>query len=200
MGPEFELTITRGKTLELAFLYADEQLVYRPITAMPSKAPVRLSVAGHGIPDGWQVRIESVTTPVELNTAADESVAASLVDVDTIELNALNGSAWRALGVGGVVIFNKPVDLTGWSARAAVRDRVGGTLQFTWDSNALNTPDALITVDLAAHAFVLHMSADQAAALTWSKGVWELEAIDPTGRVYQVIGVSNVMVSCEVVI
>ncbi|WP_167360407.1 hypothetical protein [Pseudomonas anguilliseptica] len=167
---------------------------------MPSKAPVRLGSATHGIPDGWPVRIESVSSPAELNTPEGESIAAKRVDADTIELNSENGSTWRSLSAGGVLVFNTPVELAGWQARAAVRDRVGGTLQFTWDSNALNTPDALITVDLAAHAFVLHMSADQAAALTWSKGVWELEAIDPTGRVYQVIGVSKVMVSSEVVI
>ena len=43
-APTFDLTITKGKTLAQSFGYHDEQLVYRSVTAMPSKAPVRLTV------------------------------------------------------------------------------------------------------------------------------------------------------------
>lgn len=43
MAPEIDMIITRGKTFEFGFLYAEDELLYLPITAMPSTAPVRVT-------------------------------------------------------------------------------------------------------------------------------------------------------------
>lgn len=200
MAPEFELYIERGKTLEMAFLYADDELVYKPITAMPSRAPVRLTVTAHGVPDNWPVRVEGVTAPTELNTGdGEEPVFAASVDANTIEFNGMNALLWKTFTPSGVVVYNKPVDLTGWGARAYIRDKVGGTILFKWDSDPLTTPDAAIEVDLTAHAFILHMSPTLSQDLTFKAGVWEMEAVSPSGDVYPVVAISKVTVSLEVV-
>lgn len=198
-APVVDLTIARGKTFEYSFLYADDTLVYRPITAMPSKAPVRLTVPAHGVPDGWPVDVRGAT-PSELNTVdGAEPRFARVVDADTLEFNALDGSGFRAFSAGGNVIYRKPADLTGWSARAAVRDKPGGVLLLRWDSNPLSGAEGLIVLDAARAAFVLQLGAVVTAALPWSTGVWELEAVDPQGRVYGVVGISRVNVTNEVV-
>lgn len=198
MAEQIDITITRGKTFEFGFLYAEDDLLYLPITGMPSKAPVQLTVAGHGVPDGWPVRVTCVKAPAELNTPDDESQIAKLVDADTIELNALNAHCWKAFSGSGLLVLNKPMDLTGWQCRAQVRDKVGGTVLFTWHSDPAESPDGEIEVDVAGGAFVLKMDAAVAAALEWKRGVYDVEAIAPSGEVYPVTAISQVTVEDEV--
>lgn len=198
MAEQIDITIIRGKTFEFGFLYAEDELLYLPITAMPSTAPVRLTVVGHGVPDGWPVRVTCVKAPAELNTPDDESQIAKLVDVDTIELNALNAHCWKAFSGSGLLVLNKPMDLTGWQCRAQVRDKVGGNVLFTWHSDPAESPDGEIEVDVAGGAFVLKMDAAVAAALEWKRGVYDVEAISPSGEVYPVTAISQVTVEDEV--
>lgn len=197
-APEIPITITRGKTFEFGFLYAEDELLYLPITGMPSKAPVRLTVVGHGVPDGWPVQVTCVKAPAELNTPDDESQIAKLVDVDTVELNALNAHCWKAFSGSGLLVLNKPMDLTGWHCRAQVRDRVGGAVLFTWHSDPAESPDGEIEVDLARSTFVLKMDAATAAALEWKRGKYDVEAIAPGGEVYALTAISDITVADEV--
>ena len=197
-APVVDITITRGKTFEFGFLYAEDELLYLPITAMPSKAPVRLTVVGHGVPEGWPVQVTCVKAPAELNTPDGEIQVAKVVDVDTIELNALNAHCWKPFSGSGLLVFNKPMQLTGWRCRAQVRDRVGGEVLFTWHSNPAENPDGDIDVDVAQSAFVLRASAAATAGLTWKRGVYDVEAIAPSGEVYAVTAVSAVTVDSEV--
>ena len=198
MAPEIDITITRGKTFEFGYLYADDELLYRPITAMPSKAPVRLTVAGHGIPDGWPVQVKCVKAPAELNSEEGTYHFAAAVDTDTIELNAVNAHCWKPFSGSGLVVLNKPVDLTGWHCRAQVRDKVGGAVLFSWHSDPAEAPDGLALVDVARSQFVLTMDAATAAALTWKRGIYDAEAIAPGGEVYPLTAISQVSVKDEV--
>ncbi|HBZ96058.1 MAG TPA: hypothetical protein DEO91_20920 [Pseudomonas sp.] len=197
-APEIPITIQRGKTFEFGFLYAEDELLYLSITGMPSTAPVRLTVVGHNVPDGWPVRVTCVKAPAELNTPDDESQIAKLVDVDTVELNALNAHCWKAFSGSGLLVLNKPMDLTGWHCRAQVRDRVGGEVLFTWHSDPAEVSDGEIEVDLAHSAFVLKMDAATAAALEWKRGKYDVEAIAPGGEVYPLTAISDIEVADEV--
>lgn len=198
MAPEIDITITRGKTFEFGYLYAEDELLYLPITGMPSKAPARLTVQGHGVPDGWPVQVACVKAPGELNSADGEFQVAKLVDADTIELNAVNAHCWKPFSGSGLLVLNKPMDLTDWKCRAQVRDRVGGTVLFTWHSDPAENPDGEIEVDVAGSAFVLKIGAEATATLDWARGVYDVEAIAPGGEVYPVTAISSVMVADEV--
>lgn len=198
MAPEIALTITRGKTFEFGYLYAEDELLYLSITGMPSKAPVRLTVQGHGVPDGWPVQVACVKAPGELNSADGEFQVAKLVDADTIELNAINAHCWKPFSGSGLLVLNKPMDLTDWKCRAQVRDRVGGTVLFTWHSDQAENPDGEIEVDVAGSAFVLKIGAEATATLDWARGVYDVEAIAPGGEVYPVTAISSVVVADEV--
>lgn len=199
VAPTIDITIQRGKTFEYAFMYADDALVYKPIAALVSAAPARLSVVSHGIPSGWPVTVAGVKSPAELNTEDGEYRFATFVDSNTIEFNALDLTGTKAFSASGNVIYNQPVDLTGWTARATVRDRVGGTELLRW-SSAPVAGDHPITVDTDLSAFIVKLDAATTAALTWTKGVWEMEAVDPDGKVYPVVAISKATVGAEVVI
>lgn len=198
MASVIDITIVRGKTFEFGFLYGEDDLLYLPITGMPSKAPVRLTVEEHGVPDGWPVQVACVKAPAELNTPDDEYQVAKVVDGDTIELNAVNAHCWKAFSGSGLLVLNKPLDLTGWHCRAQVRDRVGGTVLFTWHSDPGENPDGEIEVYVAGSAFILKIDAATTAGLDWTRGVYDVEAIAPGGEVYPVTAISSIEVLDEV--
>lgn len=193
---EIPLTIYQGKTLEFALQYAEDRFTYCDIASVPSLAPVRLSVPSHGIPDGWPVTIQCVRRPDELNG----DYLATVIDDDTIEINDLVGSCWRhQWSAGGHVRYPTPQDITGWSARATLRRRVGDdSAVLTFHSDPAQNPDGLIIVDPAEHSFTLKLDETAAKQLTPMVGVWDAEAIDPAGNVFALVALSPFEVVGEV--
>ena len=178
-----DIMIYKGRTFEFSYRYAQSDLVYRAISGMPSTAPVRFIVTAHGIPDGWPVRIENLE-----GFDCTEDLFATVVDPDTIELNSVNATCWRPYRTGGNVAFCKPFDLTGYTAKAWFRDRVGGTPILK-----VNVP-----VDIAMSSFELRIEAEDTETLPWRRGVYDIEATGPNGDTYPVVPVSRVSVESEV--
>ena len=197
-APVVDINIVKGKTFEFMYRYADRDLVYKPISAMPSALPVRLTVTAHGIPDGWPVRIEGVRQPYELNNEPDSYYIATVNDANTIELNTVRADEWRPYSSGGSVIFNRPFDLTGCSARMQIRDRVDGKVLLALNSEATTDPDGEIEIDFNLAALIVRLSPPVTSAITWSRGVYDLELITPDGNVYPVTEVSAVTIGSEV--
>ncbi|MCZ4321454.1 hypothetical protein [Pseudomonas anguilliseptica] len=210
MAEQIDIVITRGKTFEFGFLYADDEPRQVLITGMPSKVPLRLTVVGHGLPDGWPFWVSCVKSPAELNTSIDSDSASEVmdaepytvkvVDADTIEVPGVIASCWRSFSGPGVLITAPPIDLTGWQCRAQVRDKVGGEVLFSWHSDPAENPDSLAIVDVALSSFTLTMDAATAQALTWKKGKYDFEAIAPSGEVYPLTAISNIVVEDEVTV
>lgn len=200
-APVVDITIVKGKTFEFAYRYAEDELVYLPIAAMTNRAPVRLSVAAHNIPDGWPIRIDCVKIPEELNSDpnGDEPYYfAKFVDINTIELNTVNATCWKPYSTGGLIVFRKPVDITGYKARMWIKTRVGGDILLKLDSDPTTLPAGTIQIDTALSAFIPKLSAQATQLLEWTKGVYDFEAITPTGEVYSIAAISAVTVSGEV--
>lgn len=195
-APQVPLAVARGKTLEAVFLYADDAPVFKPISAMPVKAPCTLTVVGHGVPDGWPVWIEDVKSPAELNIPRDEPVQVRALGADTLVLPALNATSLKAFSGVGTIGYWPPVDLTGYHVRAQVRTKVGGTLLFTWHSDPTENPDGLVTIE--GGTITLHATADTTAALSWSKGVYDAELVAPDGTVVALVAPSAISVESEV--
>jgi len=197
-APVVDINIVRGKTFEFMYRYADEELVYLPIAAMPNTAPVRLSIPSHGIPDGWPLRIEGVRQPAELNNADGDYYISSLIDTNTIELNTVRADLWRTYVSGGLAIINRPFDLTGCSARMQIRDRINSPVLLTLSSDATTLPDGEIEIDVTLAALIVRLSPAVTAAIDWTRGVYDLELITPGGDVYAVCAISKVSIGAEV--
>lgn len=197
-APVVDITIVKGKTFEYMYRYADQELVYLPITAMPSTAPVRLTVANHGIPDGWPISIEGVRQPEELNTGDGDFYIASVDGTSTVELNAVRSDNWRSFITSGSVIFNRPFDLTGCSARMQIRDRVDGNVLLSLSSDDTADRDGVIEIDNSLSALIVRLTPATTAAITWRAGVYDLELITPGGDVYPITAISKVKIGDEV--
>lgn len=183
-----ELLIQMGKTFTLPVRWETEPIIRKPITAISfaSGAP-RLTVTGHGIPDGWRVLVTRVKGPTQINAQscpprASDYVIATVINSNTIELNSVTpvdcqGREWPAYVSGGFVEFYTPVDLTGCTARMSIKDKIGGT-------ELMSSDDAIaIDIDAAAHLITIAIEAADTAAITWKKGVTDLELIAPSGAV-----------------
>lgn len=197
-APTLDLVISQGKTLTLAMRLGLPELVYKPVSAIVQTAPARLTVPAHGLPSEWPVRIESAATPLELNTAGGQWKNALKIDANTIEFNEMNLSAAKPLTGPAVMIYRRPRDITGWKFRMQIRDKVGGALLLDASSDVADAADGTITLDVVNSSFTVEFTDETTAAITWLKGVYDIEAMLPDGTVVQVIAPSKVTIELEV--
>jgi hypothetical protein len=170
-----DLRIIQGATLRKPLLLMQPSYVYRPISAIQKTAPVRLTVTAHGMPADWPCWLEGVSGWSALNRdkGRERFRIAATVDADTLEFNDLNGASQNA--TGGHLVYQAPVDLTGASAAMTIRDAAGAVLL------AL-TLGAGLTFD-GPGRLLLTLTAAQTAAITWLKGVYDLELTMSDGSV-----------------
>ena len=178
-----KLTITQGKTFEKVVRWETEPFLSTAILGMSNTLPVRITTGTHGILDGWRVAVVDAGGMTELNAANNPPKSADMrratvVDTTHIEFNpfsAVNFGTWTS---GGYLQWYTPHDLTGYTARMAIKDKVGGTVLLS-----LTTENAGIAIDATAKTITLAITATATAALTWTTGVYDLELVSSTGVV-----------------
>lgn len=191
------LTIIKGKTFSRVIRWAAAPYIYKPITAITQAAPVTITSAGHGIPDGWQVAIVSVKGMTQINaTIPDDPRAFSSVShkstaasANTITINVINSAGYSAYTSGGYIQLLTPVDMTGYTARMTIKNVKGGTELFRLDTTSdvavapYTHPQPRIAIDNANKTITLTIHAEDTAAMTFTRGVYDLELVSPTGVV-----------------
>lgn len=187
MAVQKDLTIQQGKTFALVLRWETEPIVYKAITAITLTAPARLTVTDHGAPDGWRVAVVSVKGMTEINAAntpprSTDYTPVTVLDADTVELNEVNAAGFHAYTSGGYLQYNTPVDLTGYTARMAIKDKIGGTVLLS-----LTTENNGIVIDNAKKTITLTVEATATDDFTWTRGVYDLELISPAGVVTALI-------------
>ena len=95
---------------------------------------------------------------------------ATVVDTNTISFNDINSLGYKTYTSGGVLRYLTPVDLTGFTARMSIKDKVGGT-----ELLRLDTTNSRIVLNSTASTITLVISATDTAAITFTKGVYDLE-------------------------
>jgi hypothetical protein len=155
------ITLSDDESLALALQWATEELVYREITDIQYIAPLRITAPAHGVPDGWSVRLDFGGCMGD--TLRGKSFPATLIDPDTLEINAVNGAAlphhWgEAHHSKRYLVYNRPVDLTGVAVTGRLRERTDGRPLLTLSSGQLS-------VDVAAHSIRVNVSPDDLKAV-----------------------------------
>ena len=184
-----DIEIKQGKTFSLLLLWQREPIIRKAITGISyaSGAP-RLTVIGHGCPDGFDAAVTLVKAPKQINAANtpprdSDYHKVTVIDANTVEFNEVdpvdhNGNEWPAYTSGGFLQYFTPVDLTGYTARMAIKDKKGGTVLMS-----LTTENGRIAIDEAAHTVTMSITAEDTADIDWKKGVYDLEMVSPTGVV-----------------
>lgn len=172
---KLDLNIVQGATLRDTIRIMQPRFEYRPITAIASTAPVRLTV-DHGLPGNWLAWIENVQKMPDLNRShrTERPHRVEVIDASTLEINAL--SAFGLLPTDGMLIYKPPVDLAGAIVRMQIREQVGG--QMLLELSTLNGGIAIT----GAGTITRTISATQTAGLTWSEASMTLKWNTRTAR------------------
>ena len=188
---DFEILI--GSTWGYVIRWGTTPIVRKPITNIDlSLGAPRLSVSSHGLFEGWGVAVYGVKSPRQINTVnnppeGSDYHSATVIDTGTIELNDVtpvdeNGQEWPAYTSGGFIQYDTPVDLTGYTARMSIKDKIGGAVL-----HSLTTENGGITIDPAAKTILLSIPAATTEDFTWSRGVYDLEMVSSAGKVTRII-------------
>ena len=188
---DFEILI--GSTWGYVIRWGTTPIVRKPITNIDlSLGAPRLSVSSHGLFDGWGVAVYGVKSPRQINAVnnppeGSDYHSATVIDTGTIELNDVtpvdeNGQEWPAYTSGGFIQYDTPVDLTGYTARMSIKDKIGGAVL-----HSLTTENGGIVIDPAAKTIFLSIPAATTEDFTWSRGVYDLEMVSSAGKVTRII-------------
>ena len=188
---DFEILI--GSSWDYVIRWGTTPIVRKPITAIDwSLGAPRLSVSSHGLFEGWGVAVYGVKSPRQINAVnnppeGSDYHSATVIDTGTIELNDVtpvdeNGQEWPAYTSGGFIQYDTPVDLTGYTARMSIKDKIGGAVL-----HSLTTENNGIDIDPAAKTITLSIPAADTEDFTWSRGVYDLEMVSPAGKVTRII-------------
>ena len=174
------LEFEQGTTFSMVLRWATNPIVYVPIVGIEKTAPVRILVPTAGIPDGWGCAVVGGRGMDELKAVPNKVTdadyrSATIVDGNTLEFNSVNAADFKDYIGGAHLQYRTPVDLDGYSATLAIKNRIGGTLLMTLSD--VNSKIVLNNVDKTIR---IHVSAEELAAQEWVKGVYMLEMSHPT--------------------
>jgi len=177
MATSKDLVVQQGKTFSLTLRWEVPPIIYKPISAITKTAPIRITAVGHGLVNGWRCAVTDVVGMTDINppmgVVRDASRhQATVVDADTIELNAVNAASFKPYISGGYVQYNTPVNLAGMTGRMEIKDKVGGTVLLS-----LTTENGGIAIDNTKKTITLKISAAATALLAWRTGVYDLEMV-----------------------
>lgn len=170
--------VYQGSTFNEVLRWESSKKIYKAITGITQAAPCVVTATGHGVPEGWRVKITNVGGMTEINST-EVYQQATVLTSDTIELNAINSVGYKTYTSGGILEYNEPIDLTGYTARMQIREKVDSTT--TLDD--LTTLNGGIILDVANNKITLFISAVDTALYTFNSAVYSLEMVSSTGVV-----------------
>ena len=190
--PEKDLEVRQGKTLTHVLRWGSPRFGYKPITGITQSAPCLITAVGHGIPDGWRVAVVSVKGMTQLNAKkappdSDEYHSATVADADHIEQNKVNASEFSPYVSGGFLQYQIPVDLTGFTARMKIKNKVGGAILASTEAGDTPLNTISVVIDPVAFTITVTISATATAAVVGKKGVYDIELVSAGGVVTELL-------------
>jgi len=181
MASTLNLDIQRGETFNYVLRWGAAPLVYKPVTAVVDTSPLQVTATAHGMPDGWYAAMTGFVGMDEVNASGNPPKAkdyhkAKAVDANTIEFNTIDASAFGEYVSGGSIVYQTPVNLSGFTAKMDIRAVAdpSTTALFT-----LSTANSRIVIDDTAKTITLTISATDTASLSLKNALYDLELISP---------------------
>jgi hypothetical protein len=181
MVAKINFKIYQGATFEQVLRWESETKVYVPITNITKSAPVAITVsdATKLPPIGWRARVTNVSGMKEINMAGDSYELLTAVEGNTVTLNQINSLAYTTYTSGGVLEYNSPVSLAGYTARMQIKAKAKDATPLV----TLTTENGGILLDNTLKTITLNISASSTAGLDFTQAVYDLELISGSGVV-----------------
>ncbi len=163
--------IYQGSTFNETLRWESALKVYVPITAIAKTAPIVITAASHGVPPGWRVKVVGAGGMKELNSTDYYTVTSS--DTNTVTINSVNATGYTAYTSGGVLEYNQPVDLAGYTARMQLRAK----LEDSTVIHELTTENGGITINNTSKTVTLNINAATTSGFSFQTAVYSLELV-----------------------
>ena len=165
--------VYQGSTFTPIFRWESARKIYKTITGITQAAPCIVTAVGHGVPDGWRVKVTNAGGMTQINSTSAYKIA-TLKTVDTIEFNDINSVGYTAYTTGGILEYNEPVSLAGYTARMQVRGKLSDTATIA----DLTTANGKIILDNTAKTISILLTAVETAVFTFNSAVYSLELVE----------------------
>lgn len=181
------LKLQAGATNTLVIRWENaDHLLYKQVAAVVSQIPLRLTVPGHEIPNGWSVGLTGFS-PANLNAKVipPRSVdmrEATVIDANTIEFNDLVLGAVPGITSARLVMY-APRELAGYTARMQVRASANSQTALL----SLTSPSNGIVIDAANYTVTVTIKPSDTEAATWLNGEYDVELVSGSGDVVRVL-------------
>ena len=174
--------IYQGSTFEETLRWESETKQYMPISGITTAAPCVITTSGtHSVPVNWRIRVTGVTGMKDINTVADDAYyLVTSKTSNSLTLNQVNSASYGAYTSGGIVSWNTPIPLTGYTALMQIRE----TLESTVVLAELSTANSQIIIDPINFTIAIKLSAAVTGAFTFDSAVYSMELTDNQGTVY----------------
>lgn len=170
--------VYQGATFSEVLRWESSEKAYTPITGISKSAPVTITTAGHTIPVGWRTKVTNVLGMKEINSAEVYHTVTSVTSTN-VTINNINSLGYTDYTSSGVLEYNMPIDLAGFTARMQIRAKLE-------DDNVIHelTSENLgIALDSVTKTITLNISATTTAAFTFTTAVYSLELVSSGGVV-----------------
>lgn len=188
---KLNLKIYQGSTFKQVLRWESSTKKYTPITAIEKSAPMVVTAPGHGAVVGWRAKLSNVGGMKEVN-ALDYNIITD-VTTDTVTFNQVNSLGFTTYTTGGVLEYNEPVPLAGYTARMQIREKLDSATIL----EELTTENGGIIIDDIVNTITIYLSAESTALYTTMQAVYSLELVTSTLEVVPFAG-GNVTLYKEV--
>lgn len=182
MSAKLNLKIIQGSTFTKTLRWESATKGYVLISNITKAAPVVIETAAHTIPVGWRVKITGVSGMKEINSVDDYRVVTDISST-SITINSINSTSYSTYTSGGVVEYNVPVPLAGYSARMQIRQKIGSEEKIL----ELTSEDGNILIDTNDSTITIVIDAETTAGFTFNSAVYSLEMVASDDSVTQLV-------------
>jgi hypothetical protein len=174
--------IYQGSTFKETLRWESETKQYAPISSITKAAPCVITTAStHAVPLNWRIRVTGVLGMKDINLASTtDYYLVTSKTTNTITLNQVNSSDYGAYTSGGIVEWNTPIPLAGYTAQMQIRESIESTTVI----HELTSANGGISIDPVNFTISMNISAVTTATFNFDAAVYSMELTDNQGLVY----------------
>ena len=172
--------IYQGSTFRETYRWESQTKQYANITAITKAAPCVITAPAHSVPQGWRIRVTGVGGMKEINMTSDDSYyIATSVATNQVTLNQVNSSNYTTYTSGGILEWNYPISLVGYTAKMQIRETVDSPTVIL----ELTHLNGGIILDTTNYTITVTITSTQTAAFSFPTAVYSMELTDGNGYV-----------------
>lgn len=168
----------QGSTVYEILRWESTEIVYKTITDISKSAPVVITAPNHELPEDWRVKVTSVLGMTDINNISNYYRVSSVTG-NTVTIRDINSLNFKDYTSGGVLEYNKPIGLNGYSGIMRIKAKATDTISL-YEATVANGG---IIVDASNSAIYINIPADVTSTFTFSTAVYSLILTSNNGDV-----------------